>query len=82
MIDIFKIGKLEKVLTDNEILEITENQELPTFYNMQVVQKLNIGIYLIVTTMGGDTEAEKNAFLRFCKGLKNTLQDVYKYSLA
>ena len=49
---------------------------------MQAVLKLNIGIYLIVTTMGKGTEAEQNAFLRFCKGLKITLEDVYRYGLA
>ena len=49
---------------------------------MQVVLRLNIGIYLIVTWAGGETIAEQNAFLRFCKGLKSTLEDIYKYGLA
>ena len=63
-------------------MKITESQEVLPFYNMQAVLKLNIGIYLIVTTMGKGTEAEQNAFLRFCKGLKITLEDVYRYGLA
>lgn len=79
---ILKCGELEKVLTDKEVLKIIENQEVPPCYNIQVVQKLKIGIYLIITTSGGDTEEEKNAFLRFCKGLKETLEDIYKYGLA
>ena len=63
-------------------MKITESQEVLPFYNMQAVLKLNIGIYLIVTWAGGETIAEQNAFLRFCKGLKITLEDIYKYGLA
>lgn len=66
---------------NKEVLKITESQELPPCYNMQAVLKLNIGIYLIVTWAGGETIAEQNAFLRFCRGLKITLEDVYIHGL-
>lgn len=66
---------------NKEVLKITESQEVLPFCNMQAVLELSIGIYLVVTTMGKGTKAEQNAFLRFCRGLKITLEDVYIHGL-